>query len=210
MRRLLVAVPVTLALLVAALVPAACGSSDKLPAYAQPSATATSITLLKVEDKVYGFRMAYPKGWVGTRHANPSPTGRTGDLEYVAAFADPEGAQADGAYLDSVQVAVYTLARPMSPKSLERGAAVKLMFDTILKDVDSVSPRTNVVRVTVDGVPGWRLGYQYKVGGEIVDANSTLVAKGKRAYWMTAQGGAYTWRTVSPTLATCERYFGVL
>jgi len=196
--------------MVAALVPAACGSSDKLPAYAQPSATTGSITVLKVEDKVYGFRMAYPKGWVGTRYANPSPSGQTGVLEFAAAFADPKGAQADGSFLDSVQVAIYTLAHPSSPKSLGRQGAVKLMFGTILKDMDSMSPRTDVVPVTVDGVSGWRLGYQYKIGGEIVDANSILVVKGKRAYWMTTQGGAYTWRTVAPTLGACERYFRVL
>jgi hypothetical protein len=209
-RRLLAAVPLALALLVAALVPAACGSSGELPAYAKPSATATSITMLKIEDKTYGFRMAYPKGWVATRYTNPSPSGQTGDLEYVAAFADPDGAQADGSYLDSVQTAVYTLADPASPKSFTRKDATKLMFGTILKDMDSMSPRTNVVPVTVDGVPGWRLGYQYKVGSEVVDANSILVVKDKRAYWMTTQGGAYSWRTVAPTLALCQRYFRVL
>jgi hypothetical protein len=58
-------------------------------------------------------------------------------------------------------------------------------------------------------VPAWRLGYQYSVGGEVVNANSMLIVKGKRAYWTTTQSGAYTWRTVSPILATCERYFAV-
>lgn len=201
---------VLLALLVAVLVPAACGSSDKLPTLAQPSASATSITMLKIEDKVYGFRMAYPKGWVSTRYVNPSPAGQAGALEFAVAFADPKGAQADGSYLDSVQVAGYILARPMRPKDLTRPAATKLMLDTILKDIPTVSPRTSVTPLRVDGVPGWSLGYQYKVGGQIVDANSILVAKGKRAYWMTTQAEAYSWRTVSPTLATCQRYFRVL
>jgi hypothetical protein len=199
-----------LAICIVATVATACGSSGKLPAYASPSATAKTLKIRKIEDGKYRFRMAYPFGWVGTRYENPKPGGPEGTLQAVAAFADPKGAQASGSYVDSVQVAVYQLDRPLSPGDLTLESASSLMYRVILRDIASVSPRTNVEPIKVHGVPAWRAGYQYKVGGEIVDANSTLIVKGKWAYWMTTQSGAYTWRTVSPILATCEQYFEVL
>ena len=64
----------------------------------------------------YGFRVAYPFGWVGTRYQNPQPDGREGTLLHLVAFADPKGAQGDGSYLDSVQVAVYQLEGPLKPE----------------------------------------------------------------------------------------------
>ena len=42
-----------------------------------------------------------------------------------------------------------------------------------------MSPRSNVEQVMVHGVPAWRVGYQYAVGGEIVNANSMLIVKGQ-------------------------------
>lgn len=186
-----------------------CGSSGHLPAQASPSATAATLKIRKVHDVDYGFRMAYPAGWVGTRYANPSPSAQDGTLLYVVAYADPEGAQADGSYLDSMQVAVYALDRPMAPDDLTLESASTLIYRVILKDMTSMSPRSNVELVKVGGVPAWQVGYEYEVGGEVVSARSALVVKGKRAYWLTAQAGTYTWRTVAPTLDTCVRFFRI-
>jgi hypothetical protein len=203
-------VAVLLVVAFAATTAAACGSSGQLPAYASPSATAASIKVHEIEDKTYGFRMAYPVGWVGTRYQNPDPGGAEGTLQYVAAFADPKGAQGNGSYLDSVQVAVYQLERPLTPDALTPATARRLIYKVILRDMESMSPRSDVKPVKVHGVPAWHVGYQFSAGGEVVNANSTLIVKGEYAYWATAQGGAYTWRTVSPTLATCDQHFEVL
>jgi hypothetical protein len=189
---------------------AGCGSSGKLPAQASPSATATSVKIRTITDTKYDFRMAYPFGWVGTRYRAPSPGGPEGTLQYVVAYADPKGAQAGGSYLDSEQIAVYQLARSMSPGDLDIETANRLIYDVILKNMSSLSPRTNLKAVKVAGVPGWQVGYEYQVGGEVVSARSALMVKGDRAYWLTAQAGTYTWRTVAPTLDACVRYFKLL
>jgi hypothetical protein len=202
-----------LVLLAAALAVAAaagCGSSNKLPAQASASATATTLKMRTVHDTKYDFRMAYPFGWVGTRYENPTAGGPEGTLQYVVAYADPKGAQAGGSYLDSEQVAVYQLARSIAPDSLDLRSASRLIYQVILKGMESLSPRTNVELVKVAGVPAWQVGYEYEVGGEVVAARSALIVKGKRAYWLTAQAGTYTWRTVAPTLETCARQFKLL
>jgi hypothetical protein len=189
---------------------AGCGSSGRLPAQAAASPTASTLRILTVKDSKYDFRMAYPAGWVGTRYQNPTPGGSEGALQYVVAYADPKGAQAGGSYLDSEQVAVYQLARSMSPDELDIKTANRLIYDVILKDIASLSPRTNLKPVMVAGVPAWQVGYEYEVGGEVVSARSALMVRGERAYWLTGQAGTYTWRTVAPTLDACVRYFKLL
>jgi hypothetical protein len=186
---------------------AGCGSSNKLPAWASPSATAKSIDIRTVTDKKYGFRLAYPVGWVGTRYQNPKPGGPEGTLQYVVAYADPKGAQAGGSYIDSEQVAVYQLERPMRPDDLTLSSASRLIWKVILKDMDSVSPRSNVTKGDVAGVTAWQVSYEFAVAGDVVIARSALVVKGRCAYWLTMQSGTYSYRTVSPTLATCFKRF---
>jgi hypothetical protein len=189
------------------LVTTGCGSSGKLPAWASPSATATSLDIRKVTDEKYGFRMAYPEGWVGTRYEIPKPGGPEGTLQYVVAYADPKGAQAGGSYIDSEQVAIYQLARAMKPDDLTLSSASRLIYHVILKNMESVSPRSNVTKGNVGGVPAWQVSYEFAVAGDVVYARSVLVVKGERAYWLTMQAGTYSYRTVSPTLAACFKYF---
>ena len=195
------------AVLAAAVSVAACGSAGQLPSLASPTATATSLKIRKISDDTWGFRMAYPDGWVGTHYANPSAEGPEGTLLYVMAFADPKGAEANGSYLDSEQLAVYQLAQPMSPDDLTLESASRLIYKVILKDVTSLSPRTNVEPYKLNGMDAWRVGYEYRVGDEVVAAKSALIVRGRRAYWYTAQAETYAWRTVSLTLETCVRYF---
>jgi hypothetical protein len=184
-----------------------CGASGRLPAQASPSATAKSIEIRKVTDHKYGFQMAYPAGWVGTRYANPSPGGPEGTLQYLVAYADPKGARAGGSYIDSEQIAVYALGRPIKPNGLTLESASRLIYKVILKPMANMSPRTNVEPVKVAGYPAWQVGYEYEVGGQVVSARSALMVKGDRAYWLTAQAGTYSYQTVAPTLDTCVRYF---
>jgi len=186
-----------------------CGSSGVLPALASPSPTATSLKIAKVVDHKWGFEMAYPYGWVGTHYEKPTPGGVAGTLQYVVAYADPNGSMGNDAYLDSVQVAVYRLAGARRPEDLTPQLASRLALGVMLKDMPSLSPR-GVKKIDVFGVPGCMVSYQYDAGGVSVDANSILILRGRRAYWATGQSGAYTWRTVSPTLATCQNAFKLL
>ena len=127
---------------VAAMLVAGCGSSNKLPAYASASPTATTLKIAKVVNDTYGFEMAYPYGWVGTHFENPETGGAAGaTLKYFIAFADPDGSKGNGSYLDSVQVAVYELDRAVQPKELTPAIASRLAVDVILKDMESLSPR---------------------------------------------------------------------
>jgi hypothetical protein len=189
------------------LVTVGCSSEGKLPAWASPSATAKSLGIRKVTDKKHGFRLAYPEGWVGTRYQNAKSGGPEGTLQYLVAYADPKGAQAGGAYIDSEQVAIYQLDRPMQPDDLTLSSASRLIYDVILKNMDSVSPRSNVEKGDVAGVTAWQVSYEFAVGGDVVYARSALVVKGERAYWLTMQAGTYSYRTVSLTLATCFKHF---
>jgi hypothetical protein len=193
----------------AATLVAGCGSSSGLPAIAEPSPTATSLTIGKVVDEKWGFEMAYPNGWVQTHYENPQLGGPEGTLQYMVAYADPKGSQGNGSYLDSLQVAVYRVDSVLQPDALTPQLAARLAAGVILKDVEGFSPRT-LKKLDVHGVSGCLVGYQFDVGGKTVNADSILIVKGRRAYWMTAQSGAYTWRTVSPTLATCQNLFRLL
>jgi len=205
----LLATAAVLAAFLTTVVAAGCGSSGQLPAIAAPSATAKTVKVRVVSNPDWQFRMAYPNGWVGTRYQNPQPDGGNGTLQFLLAYADPHGAQSSGTYLDSVQTAVYQLDKPMRPADLTAQAASQLATGVILKGMKSYSARA-FKKVDVAGVPGWALGYQFKVGSQVVDANSILIVKGRRAYWMTAQSGAYSWQKIASTLATCQRYFKLL
>jgi hypothetical protein len=187
-----------------------CGGSGKLPAWAAPSPTASSVNIRIVRDTKYRFRMAYPSDWVSTRWEHKGAAGPHGSLQYVVAYADPKGAQAGETYLDSEQVAVYRLDPAMTPDELTLASASRLIYRVILKDIPTLSPRTNVKPIKVHGVPAWLVTYEYAVQGKQVTATSTLIAKGHNAYWLTEQAGVYSQRTVAPTLAACLNYFRLL
>jgi hypothetical protein len=187
-----------------------CGGAGKLPASANPSPTASSVSIKIVRDTKYRFRMAYPSGWVSTRWEHEGAVGPDGSLQYVVAYADPKGAHAGGTYLDSEQVAVYRLDTPMTPDELTLESASRLIYRVILKDIPTLSPRSNVKPIKVHGVPAWVVTYEYAVRGGQVTATSTLIVKGHNAYWLTEQAEMYSQRTVAPTLAACVSYFRLL
>ena len=187
-----------------------CGSSGKLPAWAPPSPTATSVKIRIIDDAKYHFRMAYPFGWVSTRWEDKGAAGPEGSLRYVVAYADPKGSHAGETYLDSEQVAIYRLDTPTSPGDTTLLSANKLIYGVLLKDMTSLSPRSNVTPIKVHGLPAWQVTYEYAVEGQSVTARSTLITRGRSAYWLTEQAGMYSQRTVAPTLATCLNYFRLL
>jgi hypothetical protein len=199
-----------LALCAAAVVMTGCGSSGELPAMAAATPTAKSIQLKVITIDKYGFRMAYPKGWVGTHFERATPGGPEGTLQFLIAYADPNGAQAEGSYLDSEQVAVYQLAKPMKPQDLTIEEANRLVYHVFLKDIPNVSPRANWKAFKVHGVPAWQVVYEYAVHGKEITAQATLVTRGRRAYLLTQQAGIYAQRTVAYTLSTALEYFELL
>lgn len=207
--RACVAVAAVLAVACAASIATGCASSGTLPAIAAASPTASTIKIRVLPVKEWGFKMAYPDGWVGMHYTNPKPGEADDTLQFLIAYADPHGVQGNGSYLDSVQVAVYRLSTSRQPSDLTQQMAVQIAQRVMLKDMSSFSLRA-LKKVDVGGVPGWSVGYQYSVGGQIVDANSMLILKGHRAYWMTSQSGAYDWQKVATTLDTCQRYFELL
>jgi len=198
---------VTLVTIVA--VATGCGSSGQLPAIAAPSTGPTTIQVRVVTDRTWRFRMAYPDGWVGTRYENPEQHAPAGSLLFLAAFADPHGAKGNGSYLDSVQLAIYQLETPLQPSDLTPQLASQIAVKMILRGMTSFSAR-ELRKVKVGGVPGWTVGYQFKAGSQTVDANSILIVRGDRAYWLTTQSGAYSWQRIATTLATCQGGFRLL
>jgi hypothetical protein len=199
-----------LALCVLAAAMAGCGSSGDLPAIAAASPTATSLKVKVLTIDKYGFKMAYPVGWVGTHYERATPGGPEGTLQYLIAFADPKGAQAEGAYLDSEQVAVYQLAKPMKPRDLTKEVANRLVYHVFLKDIPDVSPRSNWRAINVYGLPGWQVIYEYSAHGKEVTAQANLITRGNRAYVLTQQSEIYAQRKVAYTLQTVLGYFRLL
>jgi len=198
---------VTLMMCVA--VAAGCGSAGQLPAIAAPQTAVKTIQVRVITDKTWRFRMAYPDGWVGTRYENPDQTAPAGALLYLVAFADPHGVVGNGNYLDSVQLAIYRLEKPMRPGDLTPRLGTQIAVKMILKGMTSFSPR-ELKKVDIHGVPGWTVGYQYAAGSQTVDANSVLIVRGEYAYWLTTQSGAYSWQRIASILATCQGDFKLL
>ena len=199
-----------LALCAAAAVMTGCGSSGELPAMAAATPTATTLKVKVITVDKYGFKMAYPQGWVGTHYERSAPGGPEGTLEYLIAFADPEGAQAGGSLLDSEQVAVYRLAKPMKPQDLTVEEADRLVYHVFLKDLPDLSRRANWKAIKVHGLPAWQVVYEYSAHGKEITAQATLTTRGHRAYLLTQQAEVYSQRTVAYTLETVLEYFELL
>jgi hypothetical protein len=187
-----------------------CGTQGELPAATRSVAAVGRLDVQVVTDKQHGFRIAYPKGWVHSVWDGPSSGEGKGPLEYLLAYADPEGAQSGGAYVDAEQVAIYRLDKPVAPHELRKATAERIIGGMLLRDLPDLATRSKLKQVDVHGTPGWHVAYEYTVNGETVMASSILFAKGRRAYWVSLQASPYDWRTVNPILGSCLEYFRLL
>jgi hypothetical protein len=199
-------------ILLVACVISACGNDGLLPAADRsPQPTSGTVRMKIVTNRDYGFRVAYPAGWVSSSWKRPTSSSPTTPLLYMTAFADPNGAQSKGTYVDAEQVAVYALSKPLTPSQLTRAIANRIIGGVMLADLPKATSYDTELKPTdVHGVPGWHISYEYEVNGQTVTAVSVLLARGARAYWVTQQASTYTWRTVSPTLLTCLAQFRLL
>ena len=207
---LTLAVSASLLLLVFALTGCSSSGGSGLPSQSSASASSASpASFGLVTNKQYGFSFRCPYGWL-TAAANAKP-GKTSGPLMVASWADPQGKQVDGHYLDALQVSVSELNKPVTPVDVEKHAAdFKIICSEMI--VQQLGRRPHIAisdpfkPVMINGTVGFRITYSYLVYATPTGAMSYLLLKGHYAYWITGQASADTWskawRDLAPVMAS--------
>ncbi len=129
---------------------------------------------------------------------------------FAIAFVDTEGPRAGKAYTDGVQVAVFKLARTVTPDEV-RGLEQQVR-DTVDERVTSLqSGRVvePVTRTTVNGTPGFTVSYRFARDGTAVAAVSTFLFSGEYQYELTGQASEASRATVQPVVDAAMASFTV-
>ena len=129
---------------------------------------------------------------------------------FAIAFVDTEGPRAGKAYTDGVQVAVFELARAVTPGEV-RGLEQQVR-DTVDERVTSLqSGRVvePVKRTTVNGTPGFTVSYRFVRDGTAVAAVSTFLFSGEYQYELTGQASEASRAEVRPLIESAMASFTV-
>jgi hypothetical protein len=156
----------------------------------------------------YGFTMKYDASLKEGKSVGG--TGAGGSSVFDIAFADLKGTAVDGDYIDGLQVSVYKLAREVKPAEV---AKLKKEFQGVvsqlLGSVEAGTIDQPLEAVTVNGVPGFRLGYTYKQGGVETKSVTYFLVKGQNEYQVTAQASSANWDALKSKLEAAIQSFTV-
>ncbi len=181
-------------------VPSASGSPSAAPASAFGQATS----------KKYGLTMRYPLGWVSAAHEAKAGDKAGGALISLS-WADPKGKVIGNGFVDTLNVSVYALSKPVKPGDLTRYKSnFKAIVYTMIKGLPGLVVSAPFEPITVNGTKGFQVTYAYKVQGTRVGAMSYLLPKGRYAYWVTGQSSAATWSASWSKLAPAMGSFAII
>ena len=219
--RHLALLPALAALLTAAALPAAAGllggcssnaSSpvpDQVPsANASPSAAPAS-AFGQATSKKYGLTLRYPLGWVSATHEIKAGD-KAGTALLSLTWADPKGKVIGGRLVDTLQVSVYAMSKPVRPADLTRHKRdFKAIVDGMIRGLPDIAVSDPFKPIALNGTKGFQITYAYSVHGTHVGAMSYLLPRGAYAYWITGQSSAATWSAAWSKLAPAMASFTV-
>jgi hypothetical protein len=182
---------------------AGCGASGtETPAIPNQSLRPADYTATLYRNSDYGFRMAYPKGWVTsswTASPTPQPTDKP---EFVVSFADPKGTQVKGNYVDAEQIAVYGMDKVVDKAYVQSHPdEFSALVHTLVGGLPGLAvPQDGFTTSALGDYPVFMLRYHYSIGSTVMWAESMLIAEGRYAYWVTGQTLSTTWNTKWKTM----------
>jgi hypothetical protein len=189
------------------------GGSTGLPtqsptATGSPSAAPASSFGLAT-NKQYGFSVRYPLGWVSAART-AAPGNASGAPLLSVSWADTKGKVVDGGFVDTLQVAVYGMSKPVKAADLVRYSGdFKAIVDGLIKNLPKLTVTDRFRPITVNGTKGFQITYAYDIGGTPTGAMSYLLPKGSYAYWITGQSSADTWSASWSKLAPAMASFTI-
>jgi hypothetical protein len=175
----------------------ACASSgsstlpDQVPPAAKSMSPAPASAFGLDANKHYGYSVRYPLGWLS---ASTKATA-SGDALVSTLWADPKGKVVSGHALDTLQVAVYAMTKPVKATDLVSHAGdFKGIVNSLIKDLPKLKVTDPFKPITVNGTKGFQVTYTYDAQNVEAGAMSyLLLPKGSYAYWITGQASADTW-----------------
>ena len=180
---------------------AGCGSGGALPVTGQANSAPAKVKAITFRDRPLRFSVAYPFGWRVSQWRAPTGARKTGQLLLSLGFADPTGTVVKGKYVDGEQLSVFQLDRAVKPGVKFSDTARRIVMGSLLSKLSGVAIRKPLHEISVNGDPGWQVGYTYNIGGHTVFADSAIVLKHSYAYWLTGQSDSHAWRKTWPVLS---------
>jgi hypothetical protein len=160
-------------------------------------------------NKQYGIAIRYPLGWVSA--ARTAPAGDTsGAPRLSVSWADSKGKVVEGGFVDTLQVSVYAMTKPVKPADVVRYAAsFKTIAAGLIKGLPSLKLTEPFKPITLNGTRGLQITYTYMIHGTPTGAMSYLLPNGGYAYWVTGQSSADTWSASWSKLAPAMASFTI-
>jgi hypothetical protein len=213
-RHLALTMTVSAALLALAAGLGACASSgsatlpDQVPPAARSMSPAPPSAFGVGTNKQYRFSIDYPLGWLSAS----TKAAASGDALTSTLWADPKGKVVGGHAFDTLQVAVYAMAKPVKAADLKSHAGD---FDLIVHSLIKGLPKLRITDafrpITVNGTKGFQITYTYDAQNTEAGAMSyLLLPKGRYAYWITGQASADTWAQSWSKLTPAMASFTIL
>ena len=193
-----------LALAALGLTAAACGASVSTGS----SATPTSSAGKTYTNAQYTFSITPDPVFTQGKANDASGSGASSVFDI--SFADPNGTKAGGSYVDGVQVSVYKLTRALKPSEIPK---LKKEFTGIVNQLVGGLTAGKIAQplslAQINGVPGFRLAYTYKLATTEMAAITYFLIKGQYEYQVTGQSSQSSWTALSPKLESTVKSFTV-
>lgn len=196
-RRLSMVVIVLLALLVAAFVLPACGSSS-----GSSSTSAGTGGTKTYTDADYGYSFEYPESWKIQEETSVDVSAGGTSTGGVGVF-NPTGAKAGDTYIDLMLVSVYKLNVTVDDSLLPQ---LKSEIASVLKSLESQGTGMRVEKPLAEtaaaGMKGYNVTYSFTKDG--VPCTSTLyfLFDGNMEYQLTTQASNENWAADQPIFDT--------
>jgi hypothetical protein len=197
-------VPAVMALLLAACGGNASVGSDANSDRGSPSPASAAI----FTSDEYGFSIAYDPRFTQGEPKTEASAGR-GPV-YDVIFADMNGARSGDAYLDTIDVSVYELARNVTQAQVLRLSGE--LHDMLAQATSSLSDlkiEAPLTKLAVDGVPGYSVRYTFTDAGRPITVTAYYLFKGKHEYQITTQAASEDWAALRSKMEAAVQSFRV-
>lgn len=193
-RPLLVVASTVLLLLVTGLGAIGCSAGFNLSCGETETGTKT------YTDKTYGYSFEYPADWVVQEGDSAKATAGSGSEGGVSVY-DPDGAIADGSYIDLFLVSIYELAVTVDESMMPE---VRSEVERLLGDLESQGGWTrtaDLAETTVGSIDGYRVTYTFTTGGTPTTSTLYFLFAGAIEYQLTLQAATKNWEQKQPDFA---------
>lgn len=156
----------------------------------------------------YGFSITTASRFTQGAPVSGAETG--GEAVFRIVFADQDGPVVSGRYVNAVQVAVYELAREVTPEEVPGVMSeVQSLVDQLMASMPSAEVVEPLEEVIVNDVPGFAFKYTYTEEDTPLTAVTFFLIQGAYEYQITAQAATEDWDGIKDELEAAIQSFTV-